>query len=406
MKTLITKSFLFKGTLSPSKSLMNRALIAQSYEAGLKIIGDSSCDDVRFMKQGLKNMFAHEPIDCGQAGTVLRFLALRASRESGVFTLTGSERLFSRPQTELLPILGQLGVDAEFQKNSIKIMTKGWRLIVDGLQIQSNRSSQFASGVILNAWDLKFPLHFHISREIVSEGYLNMTIQLMRKLGMRIEDNGSDFFIPANQSISNKEYVCEIDLSSAFAVAALAIVGGEAEIQNFPQKSLQPDIVFLDILKKMGAMVQVSGSSLFVKKSSKLYSIKTDLRNSPDLFPILAVLCALADAPSEIKGLGHLKYKESSRIKKTSELLNLMGATVESSNNEVRIIPTVLSGESIGVKTFDVDQDHRMVMAATIARQAGFDIRLNDWQAVNKSFPELLKIIDADSVGDSEVANL
>jgi 3-phosphoshikimate 1-carboxyvinyltransferase len=390
------KKFVFKDTLPASKSLLNRALIALSYDADLQIEGDSQCEDVQLMQQGLIDLLSNKPIECGHAGTVLRFLAVRASRMPGTHVLRGSERLFSRPQEELLPIFGQLGVDAKFDKQSLTIISRGWRLTVDGLQVNAERSSQFASAVMLNAWGLKFPLHMHVSRKIVSEGYLRMTINLLRQLGMRIEDNGAEFFIPANQKVTQKKLNVEIDLSSAFAVSALGAVAGEACIQNFPAQSLQPDAIFVQILKKMGVPVVYDSSSreLRVSKAQRWSGVSANLSSSPDLLPVLAVLCALADSESEIVGVGHLKYKESSRLERSKALLELMGAKVEVSDATIKIAPVRERPTNDEPVIFDVDQDHRMAMAVTVAAYAGYNIRASDLNVVNKSFPEFVRLLE------------
>jgi 3-phosphoshikimate 1-carboxyvinyltransferase len=391
--------FSFDGEVASSKSLMNRALIAASYKPELKIIGFSDCDDVRLMRQGILDLFQGRPVNCGHAGTVLRFLAVRASRLPGRHVITGSERLLSRPQEELLPIFGQLGVDSELFPNRLGVYSKGWRLIVDGLQINAQRSSQFASAVILNAWGLKFPLHFHVSRRVVSEGYLRMTIEVVRRLGMRIEDRGAEFFIPANQEVTASEYRVEPDVSSVFAVAALAVVAGQARVRGFPIKSLQPDAVFVRILKEMGALIRLepqAGSQdqwgdLLVKKSPRLCGVNVNIEKSPDLLPVLGVLCALADSPSRIEGVGHLQFKESSRVEKTRELLELMGARVTTTESSVTIEPQA-GVRSTSAVVYDVDLDHRMAMAATVARSAGFEIHPSDMGVVTKSFPEFREL--------------
>lgn len=403
MGQLREKSFQFKGTLPASKSLLNRALVALSYHPELKIIGDSLCEDVQLMQRGLADLLSGAPVECGHAGTVLRFLALRASRIPGTHLLRGSERLFSRPQSELMPILGQLGVDAVLSDNALKIQSRGWRLVVDGLQINAQRSSQFASAVVLNAWGLKFPLHFHVSRRMVSEGYFRMTLQLMRQMGMRIEDNGSEFFIPANQKVTAKEYHAEPDLSSAFSVAAMAVVAGEARIENFPSSSLQPDCVFAQILKDMGAHVQLEKSdtpqrpTLVIRRTDELHGLQVNIESSPDLLPVLSVLCALAKTPSTIEGVGHLKFKESSRLEKSQELLRIMGARLDIEGDRVRIEPVRSLPEYPSEVIFDVDQDHRMAMAARVAQWAGFRIKASDMRVVEKSFPEFLAISEVRS---------
>lgn len=382
--------FEFSGSVPASKSIYNRALIVKSYFPELKIIGESSCDDVIHMSRAYEQLIAGQPINCGHAGTVLRFFALRASRLPGTHVLTGSERLFSRPQNELSAILSQLGVQSEWKANSVQLISNGWKLIVDGLQIHSQRSSQFASAVILNGWDLKFPLHFNIGRKTVSEGYLKMTLQMMKRLGMRIEENGSEFFIPANQKLKLKEWLVEPDMSSAFALAALAVVSGRAVIQNIPLSSLQPDFAFISILKKMGVNIELKNNTLTVCETLGLQGLQVNLENSPDLFPVLAVLCALAKTPSRITGVGHLQFKESSRLIKSKELIENMGARMEINDSTVEISPVQLRDVNKEWVTFNTDHDHRMAMAAQVARQAGFRIGVDDMKVVSKSYPEFL----------------
>ena len=388
-------AFNFKGELPGSKSMLNRALIALSYNPDIKIVGDSDCDDVRLMQQGLADLFSGRTVDCGHAGTVLRFLALRASRIPGSHKLKGSERLFQRPHQELLQILGQLGVDAKWQSGSITIVSRGWRLMVDGLQVNSERSSQFASSVVLNSWGLKSPLHFHVSRKIVSEDYFRMTLKMMRFLGLRIESNGSEFFIAANQYAKSQKILIEQDLSSAFVVAALAAVSGRAEIQNFPKVSLQPDFVFVSILEKMKINIQKNEDQLLVLQTPEWQGVTAHIESSPDLFPVLGVLCALAQSESIISGVGHLQYKESSRLLRTTELIEKLGAQVRINNDQVKINPTPLKPQDVPAFSFDSDQDHRMAMAAIVARQAGYKVNLNNRAVVSKSFPELAKLVEA-----------
>src|SRR6185437_8076628 len=117
------EDFHFNGKVPTSKSILNRALIIQSFAPEVRVVGDSQADDVRLMRDGLLNISQNE-IGCGDAGTVLRFLALRISRLPGTHVLTGSERLFSRPQSELIPILSQLSIDAELKDTALKIRSR------------------------------------------------------------------------------------------------------------------------------------------------------------------------------------------------------------------------------------------------------------------------------------------
>ena len=393
------KPFYFSGELASSKSILNRALVIQSFQPTIKIIGESQADDVVFMRQALAqlNLERRTPIECGDAGTVLRFMALRAARVPGVHEINGSKRLFSRPQTELISILNQLGVDAELRENSLRIRSSGWRLSGDGLHISTQRSSQFASAVFLSAWGLPFQLPVSISKKIVSESYFRMTLQMVRDFGMRVCGQGPEFVIAAGQKIQRAEpYLCEPDLSSAFAVTALAVVAGRAEIQHFPTRSLQPDAIFVKLLSQMGGSLRYENDSLIVEQSDLVRGLTTNISNCPDLFPILGVLCALAGTPSRISGIGHLKFKESSRLERTRELIEWMGATVSTSDSPdgetVLIEPHQTRSTSGNIWVFDPDHDHRMAMAAEVARWAGFPIQVGDMRVVSKSFPEFALI--------------
>jgi 3-phosphoshikimate 1-carboxyvinyltransferase len=352
------------------------------------------------MRRGLLQLSSNEAIDCGQAGTVFRFLALRASRQAGSHRLIAHPQLLARPQQELLPILGQLGVEAQLVSDGLILKSQGWRLAVDGLYINATRSSQFASAVVLNAWGLNFPLHFQVSQKFVSEGYFRMTLDLCKLFGMHIDETKTaegrtEFIIPAHQQVSLREYYCEPDLSSAFAVAALAAVGGQARIRNFPKNSLQPDAVFVGLLAEMGFSIDFNNSELSVSKTNEWRGVETNLQNSPDLFPVLAALCALAKTPSHIRGVSHLKHKESSRLEKSRELLNLIGAQILGDEDQVMIQPTKLKSSALQNLTFDSSGDHRMVMAAQVLRQAGYPINVLQIESVNKSFPEFRHFLEA-----------
>jgi 3-phosphoshikimate 1-carboxyvinyltransferase len=212
-------------------------LILQSFERDLKIYGVSDSDDVVKMKAGIKALKDQAMIDCGEGGTVLRFLALRASREKGRHKLTGSARLINRPQEELVKILSQLGVTAKFEKNSLAIESDGWRPQGDTLHVPSHRSSQFASAVLLNAWELPFDLYVSPVGAGVSEGYWRMTQKLVTDAGMKLDRWDHHFRIPARQKISATSLTVGPDMSSAFALAAAAAVGGSMTLLDFPARA-------------------------------------------------------------------------------------------------------------------------------------------------------------------------
>lgn len=392
------KKFKFRGTLPASKSIMNRLLILKSYQPELEIIGDSTCDDVQHMQKALQQLDEGMALDCGSAGTTFRFLALRVSRLKGENFLRASPRLLERPHEELLNLLTEFQVTYDMEPEGLFISSGGWRpkdmsgnLVT--IAVDSSLSSQFASSVLLNCWGLPFDVKLVLTGSVVSIGYFGMTVEIVKQAGMRVEKKSDfEFLIPANQQITSPQMTVEPDLSSAFAIAALAAVAGEAEIQLFPSVSLQPDFAFVEILRQMDAEIHFKDGSLCVKKpSSPLKAIDVDLKNSPDLFPVLSAVCALADGESRLHGAPQLAVKESNRIEKSAELVRRMGRKVETGEDGM-IIHGSSEHRFPWRAKFDPDQDHRLAMAAAIAMIVGAKIEVTDPDVVKKSYPEFWEV--------------
>ncbi|MGZ5279735.1 MAG: 3-phosphoshikimate 1-carboxyvinyltransferase, partial [Pseudobdellovibrionaceae bacterium] len=263
--------FRFQGDIPVSKSMMNRALLVQSYDPQIQILGNSNCDDVRHMKMAIAALIQKKEMNCGEAGTVIRFMSLRASREKGLFRFFGSPRLLNRPQDDLVYLLDQLSVRCELLPNQIVIQSEGWKKPLVPLRVHRNSSSQFATALLLNSWNLSFDLEFEM-KSGVSEGYWQMSVDMARMLGMMIESKGDFWRIPMGQKPDLFKISVEPDYSSAFAIAAAGALAGETLITNSTEKSFQPDFHFVSILKKMGVSVHQMGSRLSIQKPAELNS--------------------------------------------------------------------------------------------------------------------------------------
>ena len=383
----MVSDFHFLGQLPASKSLLNRVLILKSYFNDLEIIGDSQCDDVILMKKGIDSLEKNSPIDCGESGAVLRFLALRVSRISGEHILKGSRRLFQRPQQDLVKILRQLGMDVELGDDFLKIRSDSWKCIGDSLHIQCDKSSQFASAILLNSWGLEKPFHFSLSRQMASSSYWNMTLQLILKLGLKVETWGQDYRVPTGQNPIVLRYRVEPDADCMFAVGALAALSGKAHIRIHPEKSLQPNHVFVNILRKMNVPVgNDSKGNLIVGRARPLRAIRWNMMECSDLFPVLAALCSRANGESCLYGAKHLRYKESHRILNMAKLLGGSGCQVEVLEDGL-----IISGKKdiseINEFDFDTDSDHRLAMAAGTLKKSGVPVNILGKEVVSKSFP-------------------
>lgn len=398
------KDFRFEGPIEASKSLLNRWLIVASWApAPLTIRGDSTCDDVLKMRRALADFGRGiRELDVGEAGAVLRFLAFRVSREKGEFRLTGSRRLFERPQGPLIDALAQLGVQAELETGALRIRSDGWKNPGKALIVDRALSSQFISGVLLNAFGLDYPLFIEAAGLPVSDSYWKMSRRVALKAGLKLSGSGASLEILRHQKVRLTDVEAEPDYSSVFAVAGLAAVGGEATISNaraeHAQDPLQPDARGLEVLARMGAAVEWTKGRydsktktiperLVVRRAAQLKGADVDLSDAPDLFPVLAAVAACAQGRSVLSGAPHLRHKESDRIAEVERLLGLCGVRYESREDGLVIEGAGLPPPGGVAKDFDPAGDHRLVMAAAVLRQAGHPLNILHAEVCAKSFP-------------------
>ena len=391
------KPFVFAGGIPASKSLMNRALILQSHFPELEIQGDSDCDDVLHMRTALENFRKGEEIFCGEAGTVIRFMALRCSRVPGSFRLTAHPRLLERPHDDLVALLDQLKVRCEIDKTGIRVTGNGWENPSAPLVIPRDKTSQFASSLILNCWNLPFSLRME-NRSGISEGYLQMTLSMVSALGLKLKQDSSGWFIAPGQRPSVASIHVEPDFSSAFAIAAAGVLAGHTEINSLPANSLQPDSCFFSIFDLLGAKTKYDGKNFHSFQTLAMKAIEFELGSCPDLFPVLSVLCAFARGKSVLFGAPQLAFKESNRILKTTELLRACGILVDprADGLEINGDPDILAKaieKNIPEIHFDSDHDHRMAMAAGLLKRIGFPIKIENPEVVSKSYPDFWRDI-------------
>lgn len=389
----------YSGRIPASKSILNRALIAQSYFHELKIIGESECEDVMNLKNSLLKFSEGESeLFAGDGGTTLRFLALRVSRKTGEYRIQGTKRLMERPQAELVAVLTQLGVQARLNGSYLHIRSEGWRPS-SVLNVSGSESSQFLSSVFLNLWNLESEILIRKPKALVSEPYLMMTLKMLSGLGLKLQDRKDHWQVEPRQIAKTNRLHCEIDLSSAFSIAAIAAIGGHAIFEDYPVHSTQADATFVSILQKMNVRCNIfiakEGSHSLSVTNGPLKSIEVDLNKMPDLFPVLAVLCCFADGKSQLRGASQLRHKESDRIRSTARLLESIQVKFEEHEDGLVIFgePELMARLSLLPKfEFDPDHDHRLAMAAAIVKKAGASLQILNPEVVNKSFPEFWRI--------------
>ena len=409
-------SFFYQGEISSSKSLYNRALIAQSFYPHLKIkshfSGESLSKDIQDMKEACAQMtesplYEQSSFFCGDGGTVLRFLAFRLSRLIGEYQITGTPRLLSRPHGVLMGMLEELGVQCSLQNQTISLRSQGWKTPERALLIDLSYSSQFLSGLLLSAWGLDFDLEVRWEGRSVSQGYLQMTLDFLKELGMDIHVRENGLFVPRGQDLKKTEIFIEGDMSSSWAVAAAAALCGEVHLEHFSFNSQQPDARFVEILEKMGVSLNKNRDEkkISIYQTRELLPVDVNLQDSPDLFPVLSVICSFAAGQSTLYGAEHLKHKESSRIDKIFELLSKVGIQCEPQSDGLIIYGQQKSSRDLSSwlssfeeeVIYDCDSDHRLVMAAAIFQKIGVPLKLIGQEAIEKSFPEFFTILNSEA---------
>lgn len=391
------RPFFFEGPVPASKSVLIRWLVVASYGGPLVIDGDSACDDVRVAREGLAALSEGRPVDAGEGAFGFRALVARASRMPGTHVFRPSPRLAERPHGPLVQALAALGVTVTVDGPEWRVEGSGWQVPDHPIRVDGSFSSQFASALAVNGWDLPKPLVFRAPQP-VSEGYFALTRRTLAEVDLVLEPMATDTWrIPGGRSVPARRVLAEPDMSSAFAVAALAAAGGRARLVGISaavlEQSSQPDRRFPELLRRYGAGVALGPRSLDVTAAETPRPLDAHLGDAPDLFPVLAALVATAPGTSRLHGAPHLRAKESDRIAAVRELLATVGVRSEplADGLVVHGRPAAeLRGKAV---RFDAGTDHRLVMAAAVLKARGLSIEIAGIPVVAKSFPEFARLL-------------
>lgn len=400
MNITVSPSFL-KGEIEilPSKSYVQRYLFASALcDAQTEIKALTQAQDIRHTTSCLNALgadikysagkFTVLPIqarhgrvhlDCGENGTLLRFIIPVASALGINCTIDGSDRLRQRPITDLLECLKQNGLAA----NDTYPLTLNGKLTAGDYRIKGNISSQFISALLFALPLLDGDSKIIITGELASINYVNMTLDVLQKFKVQILETDYGFFVKGNQKyISTGKITAEGDWSNAAFFLAAGAINGDITLKGLDIDSKQGDKEILNILNKCGANMQFNNQIIKVRKSN-LKSCKVDAKHIPDLVPIVSVLAAYAQGETEIINVERLKDKESDRLSAILTMLKTLGIKCRSDGKTL-----VIQGGKLTGGTIDGVNDHRIVMSGAIAAlNAESKITIADAQAIEKSYP-------------------
>ena len=384
----MTHRGVFCSALASGKSKIDNPLSSDDTIASLKAIQalgisvDQKEESWHIKGEGLKAPV--DAIDCVESGTTLRFLTGICALVDGVSILRGKPSLSKRPIKPLLDALSQLGVQFEYENSvlPIKIHGKGG---FDGneVTIRGDISSQFVSSLLLIAPFANEHLQIKITTKIESAPYVALTLDSLKSYGINVEIlNESREFLVKRQEYKPNNFQVEGDWSSGAYLIAAGTMFGKTKIENLNKNSSQADSEIIGILSKMGASLQLKESSVIAEKSI-LKGIEKDLTDSPDLFPLIAVLCSVAEGKSKLTGLKRLRIKESDRINAMQEGLERMGIKTRFYDDSM----IVHGGSPTGAKIYP-HNDHRIAMAfGILGLAAEGETTILDAECVSKSYP-------------------
>ncbi len=325
-------------------------------------------------------------VDVGNAGTVMRFLPPVAALAEGAITLDGDPRARQRPLAPLLSGLRSLGVQVDDgHRGTLPVTVRGHgRVPGGGLSLDASESSQFVSGLLLAA------PRFGNGAEVRHEGsvlpsapHVAMTVSMLRAAGAEVEIPAPDLWRVLPGSIHAGEVDVEPDLSGAAPFLAAALVtGGTVRVPGWPERPVQPLDSVRELLSAVGAATTVAADGLTVRGTGRVRGIDADLRDLPELVPTLAAVAALAESPTRLRGIAHLRRHETDRLDALARELAGLGGDVTQTADGLEIRPRALRGGIF--RTYD---DHRLATAAAVLGLAVPGVLVENVATTDKTLP-------------------
>ncbi|MEI2779163.1 MAG: 3-phosphoshikimate 1-carboxyvinyltransferase [Tetrasphaera sp.] len=326
-------------------------------------------------------------IDCGLAGTVMRFVPAVAALADSPVEFDGDAQARTRPMGPILHALAALGARVDDGgRGGLPFRVGGGASVTGGrVEMDASASSQFISSLLLagSAYDDGVTV-VHTGKPVPSEPHIAMTVETIRDAGGIVDDGEPNTWSVEPGPLSGLDVVIEPDLSNAAPFLAAAVVtGGRVRVPGWPQYTTQAGDALRDILDIMGADVRLDRDGLTVTGGAGISGLDIDLHDASELTPVVAALAALADGPSIIRGVAHIRGHETDRITALATELNRVGIGVEEREDGLRITPA--RPRAARWRTY---ADHRMVMAGAVIGLVTRGLEIADPGTVAKTLPE------------------
>jgi 3-phosphoshikimate 1-carboxyvinyltransferase len=408
-----------KVRLPGSKSISNRTLLLAALSEGTTAIHDLlASDDTLVMLGALQKLgIKWEQLDerthvvhgaggalpiheadlfMGNAGTAIRPLTAALAVIGGDFTLHGVQRMHERPIGDLVDALNAVGAQIEYtgDEGYPPLRIRRGHIHAGRMSVRGNVSSQFLTALLMAAplMAKDHPVTIEVEGELISKPYIEITLNLMRRFGVTVEQDGWTAFTvqPGQRYRTPGSIHVEGDASSAsYFLAAGAIAGGPVRVEGVGRDSIQGDVRFADALEQMGATITKGDTWIEACFDGVLKAIDADFNHIPDAAMTIAVAALYADGPSTLRNIASWRVKETDRLAAMATELRKVGAIVEEGADYLRITPPA----ELSPATIDTYDDHRMAMCFSLASldgkaRRGNAMRINDPKCVAKTFPD------------------
>ena len=395
----VTNRALILAAQADSPSILRRPLVSRDSElmvAGLRALG-VGIEEKNVTTNGVEELqwvITPAPlrggvkIDVGNAGTVMRFLPPLAALATGDVAFDGDPRSYERPLGPVIKALEELGISIEHDgRYSLPLKLHGTGKIPGGaLTIDASASSQFLSALLLVAPSFENGIvATHKGGQLPSMPHIEMTVDMLRSFGAEVEvDTAAQSWSVKAGKLHGQELVIEPDLSNAAPFLSLAMVcGGSVTIADWPKTTTQPGDQLRSIFTQMGAKVSMDERGLTLSGTGVIHGIDIDLHDVGELTPSIAAVAALADSPSHLRGIAHLRLHETDRLAALTREINALGGDVVEEESALHITPAPLHG---GV--FHTYDDHRLATAGAVLGLVVPGIEVENIATTRKTLPD------------------
>ena len=387
----VTNRALILASLATSPSTIRKPLISRDSElmsAGLSALGISITGSDEAWQITPAPLRGPARVDVGNAGTVMRFLPPLAAFAQGDISFDGDPRSYERPLGPVIKALEELGIEIEHGgRYSLPMVIKARGKVKGGaLTIDASASSQFLSALLLVAPSMEEGITVtHRGGALPSMPHIEMTVAMLRDFGADVTvDPAAQTWSVKAGSLHGKDLVIEPDLSNASPFLSIAMVcGGSITISDWPRATTQPGDQLRDIFTQMGATVELNDDGLTLTGGSSIHGIDIDLHDVGELTPSIAALASLADSPSHLRGIGHLRLHETDRLAALTREINSLGGNVVEEETALHITPAPLHA---GV--FHTYEDHRLATAGAVIGLVTPGIEVENVATTRKTLPD------------------